>query len=182
MISVRHCIAPDVQDEEKPSKTQRKRAMHELQALGERLVELNSGQLAAIALPEDLREAVERARRITKREARRRQLQYIGRLMRSVDPEAVREKLKAWDGVSAGETARLHRIERWRERLIEDDGALGALAGAHPGIDTQRLRALVRNTREERKSGRPPRNYRELFRALRDIIPEPQTASDHDRE
>ena len=170
MISGRDRAAPDVQDEEKPSKTQRKRAMHELQALGERLVELNPEQLAAVALPEDLREAVERARRITKREARRRQLQYIGRLMRSVDPEAIREKLKAWDGVSAGETARLHRIERWRERLIEDDGALGALAGAHPGIDTQRLRALVRNAREERDAGRPPRAYRELFRALREIV------------
>ena len=170
MISVQDCAAPDVQDEEKPSKTQRKRAMHELQALGERLVELNPEQLAAAALPEDLREAVERARRITRREARRRQLQYIGRLMRSVDPEAIREKLKAWDGVSAGETARLHRIERWRARLIEDDGALGALAGAHPGIDTQRLRALVRSTREERNAGRPPRAYRELFRALRKIV------------
>jgi len=182
MISGRDRAAPDVQDEEKPSKTQRKRAMHELQALGRRLVELNSEQLAAVALPEDLREAVEQARRITRHEARRRQLQYIGRLMRSVDPEAIREKLKAWDGVSAGETARLHRIERWRERLIEDDGALGALAGAHPGIDTQRLRALVRNTREERNAGRPPRAYRELFRALRDIIAELQTAPDHDRE
>ncbi len=172
MISVQDCAAPDVQDEEKPSKTQRKRAMHELQALGERLAELNPEQLAAVALPEDLREAVERARRITRHEARRRQLQYIGRLMRSVDPEAIREKLKAWDGVSAGETARLHRIERWRERLIEDDGALGSLAGAHPGIDTQRLRALVRNTREERNAGRPPRAYRELFRALREIVGE----------
>jgi ribosome-associated protein len=172
MISVQDCAAPYVQDEEKPSKTQRKRAMHELQALGERLAELNPEQLAAVALPEDLREAVERARRITRHEARRRQLQYIGRLMRSVDPEAIREKLKAWDGVSAGETARLHRIERWRERLIEDDGALGALAGAHPGIDTQRLRALVRNTREERNAGRPPRAYRELFRALREIVGE----------
>ena len=86
MISVQDRAAPDVQDEEKPSKTQRKRAMHELQALGRRLVELNSEQLAAVALPEDLREAVEQARRITRHEARRRQLQYIGRLMRAVDP------------------------------------------------------------------------------------------------
>ena len=178
MISVQDRAAPDVQDEEKPSKTQRKRAMHELQALGARLVELNPDQLAAVALPEDLREAVEQARHITRHEARRRQLQYIGRLMRSVDPEAIREKLKAWDGVSAGETARLHRIERWRERLIEDDGALGALADAHPGIDTQRLRALVRNTREERNAGKPPRAYRELFRALREIVAEAESTDD----
>jgi ribosome-associated protein len=167
-----------VQDEEKPSKTQRKRAMHELQALGERLVELNSGQLAEVGLPENLHDAIEQARRITRHEARRRHLQYIGRLMRSVDPEPIREKLKIWDGISAGHTARLHRVERWRERLIEDDGALGALADAHPGIDTQRLRALVRNTREERNAGQPPRAYRELFRALREIVAEAGSTDD----
>ena len=171
-----------MQDEEKPSKTRRKRAMHELQALGERLVELNPEQLAAVALPEDLHDAVERARNITKHEARRRQLQYIGRLMRSVDPEPIREKLKTWDGVSTEETARLHRIERWRERLLEDDGAVGVLVRAHPGIDTQRLRALVRNARGERDAGRPPRVYRELFRALRDIIPDRQSVPDHEGE
>jgi ribosome-associated protein len=172
----------NVQAEEKPSKTERKRVMHELQALGERLIGLNSEQLAAIALPENLHEAVEQARRITKHEARRRQLQYIGRLMRDVDPEPIREKLKVWDGVSTEETARLHRIERWREELLGNDGAIGALVHAHPGTDTQRLRALVRNAREERNSGRPPRAYRELFRALRDIIPDSQPVPDDDGE
>jgi ribosome-associated protein len=172
----------NVQAEEKPSKTERKRVMHELQALGERLIGLNSEQLAAIALPENLHEAVEQARRIRKHEARRRQLQYIGRLMRDVDPEPIREKLKVWDGVSTEETARLHRIERWREELLGNDGAIGALVHAHPGTDTQRLRALVRNAREERNSGRPPRAYRELFRALRDIIPDSQPVPDDDGE
>src|SRR5258706_13663236 len=140
----------NVQAEEKPSKTERKRAMHELQALGERLVGLNQEQLAAIALPENLHEAVEQARRITKHEARRRQLQYIGRLMRDVDPQPIRGKLKVWDGVSTEETARVHRIERWREKLLEDDGAGGALVRVHPGIDAQRRPAPVRNPREER--------------------------------
>jgi ribosome-associated protein len=172
----------NVQAEEKPSKTERKRAMHELQALGERLVGLNPGQLAAIALPEDLHDAVEQARRITKHEARRRQMQYIGRLMRAVDPEPIREKLKAWDGISTEETARVHRIERWREELIDDDGAIGALVHAHPGIDIQRLRALVRNAREERNTGRQPRAFRELFRTLRDIIPDTQQIPDDDGE
>jgi len=171
-----------VQAEEKPSKTQRKRVMHELQELGERLIALNPEQLAAITLPENLHDAVEQARRITRHEARRRQLQYIGRLMRAVDPEPIREKLRAWDGVSTEETARVHRIERWREKLLEDDAAVGALAQAHPGIDTQRVRALVRNAREERNAGRPPRAYRELFRALRDIIPDPQPVPEHDGE
>jgi ribosome-associated protein len=172
----------NVQAEEKPSKTERKRVMHELQALGERLIGLNSEQLAAIALPENLHEAVEQARRITKHEARRRQLQYIGRLMRDVDPEPIREKLMVWDGISTEGTARLHRIERWREELLGNDGAIGALVHAHPGTDTQRLRALVRNAREERNSGRPPRAYRELFRALRDIIPDSQPVPDDDGE
>jgi len=171
-----------VQDEEKPSKTQRKREMHELQALGARLVELNSEQLVAVGLPEDLREAVEFARRTTKHEARRRQLQYIGRLMRAVDPEPIREKLKVWDGVSAEETARVHRIERWREKLLGSDGAIGTLVNAHPGVDTQRLRTLVRNAREERTAGRPPRAYRELFRALRDIIADSQLVPEDDGE
>src|SRR6267154_2614835 len=160
----------NVHAEEKPSKTELKRVMHELQALGERLIGLNPEQLAAIALPENLYEA------------RRRQLQYIGRLMRDVDPEPIREKLKVWDGVSIEETARLHRIERWREKLLEDDGGVGALARAHPGIDTRLLRTLVRKAREERNAGRPPRAYRELFRALRDIIPDSQPVPDDDGE
>jgi len=171
-----------VETEEKPSKTQRKLAMHELQALGERLVKLNSEQLDAIALPEGLRDAVHAARHITRHEARRRQLQYIGRLMRSIDPEPIREKLRTWDGVSEEGTARLHRIERWRDRLVEDEGALGELVDTHPGIDTQRLRALARNARAERSAGRPPRAYRELFQMLRELIPPPQTPLDHDDE
>jgi ribosome-associated protein len=159
-----------VQDEEKPSKTQRKREMHELQALGARLVELNSEQLASVALPEDLHQAIEQVRRMTKHEARRRQMQYIGRLMRSVDPGPIREKLKVWDGISAEHTARQHRVERWRDRLLEDENAVDELAGIHPGIDARRLRALARKAREERGAGSPPRAYRELFKALREIV------------
>src|SRR2546430_5925816 len=156
--------------------------MHELQALGARLVELNSEQLVAVGLPEHLREAVEFARRTTKHEARRRQLQYIGRLMRAVDPEPIREKLKVLGGVSAEETARGHRLERWREKLLENDGAICTLVHAHPGVDTQHLRTLVRNAREERTAGRPPRAYRELFRALRDIIADSQPVPEDDGE
>jgi len=159
-----------VQDEEKPSKTQRKREMHELQALGARLVELNSEQLAEVGLPEDLRDAVEFARRTTKHEARRRQMQYIGKLMRRVDPAPIREKLKIWDGVSAEHTAQQHRVERWRDRLLEDEAALDELVRVHPGIDARHLRALARKAREERAAGSTPRAYRELFRALREIV------------
>src|SRR5712672_1059849 len=133
----------NVHAEEKPSKTELKRVMHELQALGERLIGLNPEQLAAIALPENLHAAVEQARRMTKHEERRRQLQYIGRLMRDVDPDPIRARLNVWDVVSFEETVRLHRIERWREKFLEVDVGLGTLARAHPGIDTRHLRALV---------------------------------------
>jgi ribosome-associated protein len=154
-------------EEDRPSKTQRKKEMHELQALGERLVALNASQLDEVDLPQRLRAAVDDAKRFTRHEARRRQMQYIGRLMRDVDPGPIREKLKIWDGVSQEHTARHHRVERWRERLMQDDGALGELAKEQPGIDTQRLRSLVRSAREELAAGRSPRSHRELFRFLR---------------
>jgi ribosome-associated protein len=183
MISVHLRGSPRVQEEDRPSKTQRKRAMHELQALGARLVELNPEQLDSIGLPENLRRAVDDAQRFSKHEAKRRQMQYIGRLMRAVDPEPIREKLKTWDGVHAAHAARVHMIERWRDRLIGEDGALAELAREQVGIDTQRLRALVRNAREERDTGRaPPRAYRQLFRALRDMIAEAQPDAEHEHE
>lgn len=171
-----------MQEQERPSKTRRKREMHELQSLGELLIELNSEQLAAITLPEDLRDAIDAARRITRREALRRQLQYIGRLMRSVDPEPIREKLKIWHGLSAEHTARLRRVERWRERLMDEEIALQEFAKTYVGVDTQRLRALLRNARDERDAGRPPRSYRELFRLLRDVLAGPNGETDHERE
>src|SRR6266853_751685 len=125
MIPADQMLTWNVHAEEKPSKTELKRVMHELQALGERLIGLNPEQLAAIALPENLHEAGEQARRITKHEARRRQLQYIGRLMRDVDPEPIREKLKVWDGVSIEETARLPRSERCGCHRVLTTGGTG---------------------------------------------------------
>ena len=157
-------------DQERPSKTQRKRQMHELQALGERLAALNGQQLDAIGLPEDLRAAVAEASRITRHEARRRHLQYIGKLMREVDPEPIREKLAVWDGVSREHGAKLHLAERWRERLLEDEAALAEILREHPDADSQRLRSLVRAAVAERDAARAPRSYRELFRLLREIL------------
>jgi ribosome-associated protein len=159
-------------EEDRPSKTQRKKEMHELQALGERLVTLNASQLDEVGLPLQLRTAVDDAKRFTGHEARRRQMQYIGRLMRDVDPETIRDKLRIWEGVSHEHTARHHRVERWRERLMQDDGALGELAKEQPGLDMQRLRSLVRSARDELTAGRPPRSHRELFRFLRESLEE----------
>ena len=157
-------------DQDRPSKTQMKQRMHELQALGERLIELSPAQLDSMGLPEFLHDAVLEAQRTPGRESRRRQLQYVGRLMREVDAEPIREKIAAWDGVSSQHTARVHLAERWRARLLENEAALAELADAHPGLDAQRLRQLIRSARAERDAGKPPKHFRELFRALRDIL------------
>jgi len=153
-----------------PSKSQRKRDMNALQDIGAELLELNDQQLAGIDLPENLRMAVTEARKLRANGARRRQLQYIGKLMRQIDPAPIREKLDGFRSTSAAETARLHRIERWRERLLEDPAAVAEFIAAHPGTDSQQLRTLIRNTAEERARGKPPKNFRALFQMIRAVI------------
>jgi ribosome-associated protein len=157
-------------DEAPISKTQRKKAVHLLQALGEELVELNDSQLAAIELPESLRDAVMAARRITKFEARRRQLQYIGKLMRRVEVEPIRVVLDAMQAGSRRQIAAHKHIEAWRERLLADPGALDELLDEYPKADDGQLRALVGGALRERETGRPPRAFRELYQALRALI------------
>ena len=152
------------------SRTQLKKQMTALQKLGSELVLLNPEQLAEMALPESLHDAVTAARQITRFEARRRQLQYIGKLMRHIDPEPIRARLERWKASSREHTARVHRLERWRERLLADDAALPELLREHPHADTQQLRTLVRNARRERELNQPPRNYRALFKALRETL------------
>ena len=143
--------------------------MLELQALGAALVELSETLLKALAIDEHLRAAVLDAKRIRSHEAKRRQVQYIGRLMRDVDPAPIRAALAEIEGGSAQANARHRRLEAWRERLVGDDEALTAFAAEHPGADLQALRALIRNSRKEQKEGKPPRAYRELFRVLKEI-------------
>jgi len=153
------------------SKTQRKKEMHELQSLGAELVELAESQIAALGIPDRLREAVLAAKRIKSHEAKRRQLQYIGRLMRDVDAAPIRERLDALIGHSAQEAARHRRLEALREKLLADDNALTAYVADHAGADLQALRTLIRNARREQKDGRPPRAFRELFRLLKAFEP-----------
>jgi ribosome-associated protein len=156
-------------DQEIVSKTRKKREMHELQALGAALAALSEAQLKAMALDEDLLAALLEAKRIKSHEAKRRQMQYIGRLMRDVDPAPLRSRLAEVEGNSAQAAARHRRLEAWRERLLGDDDALTAFAAEHPGADLQALRTLIRNARKEAALGRPPRAYRELFRVLKEI-------------
>jgi ribosome-associated protein len=155
--------------DELASKTRRKREMLELQSLGAALVGLPESQLNAMQLETRLLHAVLDAKRIRSHEARRRQLQYIGRLMREVDPEPIRARLAAVEGTSAQAAAAHRRLEAWRERLLLDDAALTGFAAEHPGADIQEIRALIRNARREQKEGKPPRAYRELFRVLKTI-------------
>lgn len=155
-----------------PSKTKIKQQMHDLQDLGEQLVELSKDKLAELNLPENLLDAIREMKRITKFGAQKRQRQYIGKLMREVDPAPIIARLEVWSGSSRQHTAWLHQIERWRDRLLESDEALTELLAAHPNADAQHLRALIRNAHKEKELAKPPKSYREIFQALREIMPE----------
>lgn len=156
--------------DELPSKTRRKKEMLALQDLGAQLVELNAQQLETMQLPESLLAAVLETKRLSKHEAKRRQLQYIGRLMRDVDAAPIRDRLEQWRGQGREHTAQLHAIERWRDELLAADPALQRFLDEHPGADSQKLRALIRNARREQSAALPPKSFRELFRALRETI------------
>jgi ribosome-associated protein len=149
-----------------PSKTRRKQAMHELQDLGEALVALDPPRLAALGLPERLAEAIALARRITAHEGRRRQMQFIGRLMRDVDPAPIRAAIEASAAVSHEDRARFAAAETWRDRLLAEDAALTEFVAAHPGVDREALASMVGDARAERASGRPPHRFRALFRLV----------------
>lgn len=157
------------------SKTRRKQAMLALQELGAELTRLSDAQLEQVEMPDVLRDAVMEARRITRFEARRRQLQYIGRLMRDVDPAPIRARLDAWRNSTRADAAQLQRVEQWRERLLADDAALDAFRGVCPAADTPQLASLISDARRERAAGRPPKHFRALFRELKAIVDAHQT-------
>ncbi len=160
-----------VEEEVQPSRTKRKHDDLALQDLGEELVAVGEDKLAELDLPERLRDAIMHARSISKFGALRRQMQYIGRLMREEgDAETIRTRLAAWKGISVAETALLHLIERWRVRLLNDEKALEELIAEYPRADTQQLRSLMRNAKREAEAGRPPKSFRELFQVLRETL------------
>jgi len=154
-------------EDDRPSKTQLKREMDALQDLGETLVGLDASRLAQLDLPERLVDAISLARGITRHEARRRQMQYVGKLMRQVDPAPIRAALERWETVPRAEKARFASIERWRERLLGEPGALDMFVAAHPSADREALARAIVAAQAERASGREPRAFRELFRMLR---------------
>lgn len=151
------------------SKTQVKKEMHALQKLGEDMMQLNKEQLATIPLPDNLRMAIEQAQGM-KKEARRRQLQYIGKLMRNTEIDAVQN---AYDGIreKQNRNARaLHLVEQWRDNLIQgDDKAITDFVTAFPDADRQQLRQLVRGAKQEVSQQKPPAQARKLFKFIRDL-------------
>ncbi len=155
---------------EQKSKSQVKREMTALQDMGKKLVELTPAQIGKIEMPEDLREAVLFAKTLRKGEALRRQMQFIGVLMRDVDVEPIQ---KALDAISRGrrsDAQRFHDLEKWRDRLIdEDDERLNEILTLFPNADRRQMRQLVLNARKERDAGKPPRSSRALFRYLREL-------------
>ncbi|WP_297527582.1 ribosome biogenesis factor YjgA [Thiohalobacter sp.] len=153
--------------EQPPSKSQRKREAGALQALGERLVALPAATLAGMPLDGELREAVALARRIKARGGRRRQLQYIGKLMRQRDTTAIQAALADLDRGRQAEARRQRELEALRDRLIEmGDAALGEVIERHPDVDRQQLRQLIRQARRDQAAGKAA-GPRALFRHLR---------------
>ncbi len=157
-------------DDDAPSKSQIKREMHALRALGERICDLSPEQRGELPLGEQLRAALVEFDRLRAREARRRHLSFIGKLMREQDLDAVRAGLERLDAASAVHARELHALESWRDRLIEDDSQLAAFIDRYPQADRPHLRHLVRASRSEAERTGERRRYRELFRALREAV------------
>lgn len=162
---------------DRPSKSQVKREMLALLDLGKQLVDLSPERLKQLPLEEKLYEAVRLAQKTTSREGRRRQIHYVGKLMRAADADAIREQLDIWENGSREETRAMHRLESLRDLLLREDDALTLLLNEYPGADVQRLRTLIREARKEARSneqllpGQDPqrKHYRALFQALKSI-------------
>ncbi|MEO6277347.1 ribosome biogenesis factor YjgA [Roseateles sp.] len=164
---------PDFEDDDdfdRPSKSQLKRDMTALQKLGEDLLALPESRWEPLALPEILYDALRHAKKITNFEGKRRQMQYIGKLMRKLDSEPIREAVATYKLGHAHDSLRLHQSERWRDRLLASDDALPEFLNEHTEVDIQQLRNLVRAARKdaanepEKRSGRA---FRELFQFIK---------------
>lgn len=160
------------QEYDRPSKSQLKREMTALQELGEELVSQPKDRVMRVPMPEDVRDAILECQRIKDHEGRRRQMQFVGKKMRTLDEDevaAIQKVLDSWKGHSKAETAAMHALERRREKLLASDGALTELKERHPEIDVQQLRVLIRNARKEQAENKPPKAYREIFQILKQL-------------
>lgn len=152
-----------------PSRSELKRQMLALQELGKKLLELSETQLKTLSLDDDLLGALAEHKRIKSHEARRRQLQRIGKLMRTRDSETIRAALDIFDSSSTAHAQHFQNLEYWRDRLIADDAAVAEFVELWPECEIQLLRQMIRNTRQEIAAEKPPANSRKLFRYLRKL-------------
>jgi ribosome-associated protein len=178
------------QEYERPSKSQLKREMTALQKLGEDLVAEPKDRVKRVPMPEDVRDAILECQNIKDHEGRRRQMQYVGKKMRTLNEEeiaAIQRTLDSWRGLSKADTAAMHALERRREKLLANDAALTELLAEHPEVDGQQLRTLIRNARKEQAESKPPKAYREIFQILKQLqsktsTPAPDQNDDADEE
>ena len=155
--------------ENQKSKTQVKREMEALQQLGAKLINQKQEFLDKLPLGDELRAALRDALRIKQHEAKRRHLQYIGKLMRDVDPQQIQHAIDTQEAGTQAYTQYFHNLERWRDRLIADDDQLNDFTTEYPDADRQHLRQLVRNTRKEAELNKPPASARKLFKYIREL-------------
>ena len=160
------------QEYDRPSKSQLKRDMTALQKLGEELVAEPRDRVKRVPMPEDVRDVILECQQIKDHEGRRRQMQFVGKKMRTLEEHeiaAIQKTLDSWRGLSKADTASMHALERRREKLLKDDNALTELLAQHPDLDAQHLRTLIRNARKEQSENKPPKAYREIFQILKQL-------------
>jgi len=160
------------QEYERPSKSELKRQMNELQKLGEELVNEARDRVKRVPMPEDVRDAILECQLIKDHEGRRRQMQYVGKKMRTLDEDevaAIQRTIDSWKGLSKADTAAMHAMERRRDKLLTDDKALTVLLQENPELDVQHIRTLIRNARKEQAENKPPKAYREIFQILKQV-------------
>lgn len=170
---------------DRPSKSQLKREMTALQELGEELVSQPKDRVMRVPMPEDVREVILECQKIRDHEGRRRQMQFVGKKMRTLEDDevaAIQKMLDSWKGASKAETAAMHALERWREKLLASDAALTDLKAAHPEVDVQQLRTLIRNARKEQAESKPPKAYREIFQILKQLKSAPSTSPENEHD
>ncbi|WP_409523278.1 ribosome biogenesis factor YjgA [Nitrincola sp. MINF-07-Sa-05] len=157
-------------ESEEISKSEIKRQMHALQELGKKLSELRPDQLAKVSMSDHMRRAVEESRRISSHIALKRHMQYLGKLLRTEDNEAIQIAVDMFDASTQAHNQRFHALENWRERLITgDNNTIQLFIDAYAGCDIQHLRQLIRNAQREREQQKPPAHARKLFRYLREL-------------
>jgi ribosome-associated protein len=160
------------QEYDRPSTSQLKREMTALQKLGAELIAEPRERVKRVPMPEDVRDAILECQTIKDHEGRRRQLQYVGKKMRTLEEEEValiRKTIDSWKQPSRAETAAMHAMERRRDKLLADDGALTELRAQYPELDVQQMRTLIRNARREQAEQKPPKAYREIFQVLKQL-------------